>query len=90
MSDLTSLNAGLQWWEGFKDAMTKQTLIREVNDTRLATVKESQVSLLATLNTSVSSAELNFHLTFYHFLWLNFSYTLFAIQNSEMITKYLH
>lgn len=53
--------------------MTKQTLVLEVNGTRLGTVKESQVSLLATLNSSIPSAELNFNLTFSHFLWLNLS-----------------
>lgn len=45
-------------------------LILEVNATRLATVEESQVSSLATLNTSVPSAELDFNLTFRHCLWL--------------------
>lgn len=50
--------------------MTK-TLILGVNGTRLITVKESQVPLLATLNKSVPSAEPNFNLTSHHFLWFD-------------------
>lgn len=64
--------------------MTKQTLILEVNGTRLATVEESQMSLLATLNISVQ----NWTLTVIFLFQL--TYTHFAIQNCEMITRYLN